>query len=91
MRFVRWILRVLCAIGLLFFGFYTAIGIAIALFIMTGKFTPGERELFDGDVTPTLLQTVVVTIISASILALSALAYHKLAPRRPPPKASAVN
>jgi len=59
-------------------------GLVVVYFIASGKFTPGQREFFGGDLTPTLVQAITFAVIFALVAALFALVRHKLSPNLSP-------
>ena len=81
MRFLRRFARLFCTAIVMLFGVCAATGLVLIYFIASGRFTPGEREFFDGGVTPTILQTIVFTALCALVAALFAFMRYKLSPK----------
>ena len=77
MKIIRLIARFLCSAAILIGGFYTAIAVAVAFFIVTGTLTPGS-VMFDDSLTPTLSQTLL--FIGAGLIAVAGFAFarHRL-------------
>ena len=77
MRIAKLVARFLCTTGILIVGVYTAIAIAVALFIATGTLIPGSVMLYDSP-TPTLSQTLMFIGAGSIIVGGLAFARHKL-------------
>lgn len=86
MQFIRWTGRLLCTLGILFIGPYAVIGLTIAIFIATGRLTPGD-EMWHDLATPTLAQALLEVSVCAAITAGLAFARHQLAPGKTHTKA----
>ena len=82
MGIIRRVARFFCSTAVVIVGIYTAIALAVAVFIATGKLVPGEIMFYDSN-TPTLWQTLLFVGAGSVATAGLALARHKLSAPRP--------